>query len=95
MAPQANALVLPSEVPADVFFAFWIPVVEATGGEEARIILGQGIAVDVVLIGAHDTETTDAFALAGWIRSPRDSSSFCGSATPCSTRISAASSTAI
>ena len=26
MAPQANALLLPAQVPADLFFAFWIPV---------------------------------------------------------------------
>lgn len=43
-------------------------VVEATGSDEARIVLSQGIVVDIALIGAHKTTTTDAFALAGWIR---------------------------
>jgi hypothetical protein len=30
--------------------------------------VGQDIAVEIALIGAHNPATTDAFALAGWIR---------------------------
>ena len=32
IAPQANAFVLPAEVPADLFFAFWMPLVRGLGG---------------------------------------------------------------
>ena len=38
MAPQANALVLPSEVPADVFFAFWIPLARSIGGRQTALV---------------------------------------------------------
>jgi len=32
IAPKADAFVLPAEVPADLFFAFWMPVVRGLGG---------------------------------------------------------------
>jgi ferredoxin len=38
MAPQANAFVLPATVPADLFFAFWIPVAQAVNGGQALIL---------------------------------------------------------
>jgi coenzyme F420-reducing hydrogenase delta subunit/Pyruvate/2-oxoacid:ferredoxin oxidoreductase delta subunit len=38
MAPQANALVLPSEIPADLFFAFWIPLARAIGGRQTALV---------------------------------------------------------
>jgi coenzyme F420-reducing hydrogenase delta subunit/Pyruvate/2-oxoacid:ferredoxin oxidoreductase delta subunit len=44
MAPQADALVLPSEVPADVFFAFWIPLARAIGGRQTALV---GLAITV------------------------------------------------
>jgi ferredoxin/coenzyme F420-reducing hydrogenase delta subunit len=37
MAPQANALLLPVQVPADLFFAFWIPVSQHIGGGNALL----------------------------------------------------------
>jgi ferredoxin/coenzyme F420-reducing hydrogenase delta subunit len=37
MAPRANALQLPSQVPADVFFGFWIPVAQAIGGRRTAL----------------------------------------------------------
>jgi CheY-like chemotaxis protein len=46
-------------------------VLEATGGDEARTILSEGISVDIALIGAHKPATTEAFSLAGWIRKDR------------------------
>ena len=30
MAPQANPFVLPASVPADLFFAFWMPLAHAS-----------------------------------------------------------------
>ena len=38
MAPQANALLLPSQVPADVFFAFWIPLARSIGGRQTALV---------------------------------------------------------
>jgi ferredoxin len=38
MAPQANAFVLPATVPADLFFAFWIPVAQALSGGQALVL---------------------------------------------------------
>jgi len=37
MAPQADAFVLPSEVPADLFFAFWLPVARRLDGGTALL----------------------------------------------------------
>ena len=39
MAPQANALVLPEEIPADAFFAFWMPFTARMSGGRALTIL--------------------------------------------------------
>jgi ferredoxin len=41
MAPEADAFALPSSVPADLFFAFWIPLAQALDG-------GQALALAVV-----------------------------------------------
>ena len=49
MAPQANPLLLPSQVPADVFFAFWIPVARAIGGPQAAVV-AMAIAVGVLAL---------------------------------------------
>jgi ferredoxin len=38
MAPKANPLLLPQDVPADLFFAFWIPIVDVVGGRDALVI---------------------------------------------------------
>ena len=35
MAPQANAFVMPGDIPSDVFFAFWIPIVHRLGAGTA------------------------------------------------------------
>jgi Pyruvate/2-oxoacid:ferredoxin oxidoreductase delta subunit/coenzyme F420-reducing hydrogenase delta subunit len=46
IAPRADALLLPSQVPADLFFAFWIPVVRSIGGRQTSIVaiaLGVGV----------------------------------------------------
>jgi Pyruvate/2-oxoacid:ferredoxin oxidoreductase delta subunit/coenzyme F420-reducing hydrogenase delta subunit len=49
MAPQANALLLPSQVPADVFFAFWIPLTRSIGGRQTAL-LAMAIAVGVLAL---------------------------------------------
>jgi DNA-binding NtrC family response regulator len=71
--PEATILLVEPDILArgplaDYLRACGYAVLEATGGEEARTILHQGIAVEIALIGAHKPATTDAFALAGWIR---------------------------
>jgi ferredoxin len=38
MAPKANPLVLPRDVPADLFYAFWIPIVGAIGDRNALLV---------------------------------------------------------
>ena len=38
MAPQANPLLLPSQMPADLFFAFWIPVVRSIGARQTSLV---------------------------------------------------------
>jgi len=43
MAPKANAFVLPAEIPTDVFFAFWLPLVRGVRG---------GIALSGLVLGA-------------------------------------------
>ncbi|HEU4925833.1 MAG TPA: cytochrome b N-terminal domain-containing protein [Vicinamibacterales bacterium] len=49
MAPQANALMLPSEVPADVFFAFWIPLARSMGGRATALVaMATGIGLLVL-----------------------------------------------
>lgn len=40
MAPEGNPLLLPPEVPADLFFAFWMPVTRALGGGTALLLAG-------------------------------------------------------
>ena len=49
MAPQANALILPAQVPADLFFAFWIPVVRSIGGRQTALI-AMAISVGVLAL---------------------------------------------
>jgi coenzyme F420-reducing hydrogenase delta subunit/NAD-dependent dihydropyrimidine dehydrogenase PreA subunit len=46
IAPPANPLLLPADVPADLFFAFWIPVVRSIGGRQTFVIslvIGVGV----------------------------------------------------
>jgi ferredoxin len=38
MAPQAQALTLPADVPADIFFAFWLPIALPLGGAQALLV---------------------------------------------------------
>jgi coenzyme F420-reducing hydrogenase delta subunit/Pyruvate/2-oxoacid:ferredoxin oxidoreductase delta subunit len=49
MAPQADAFVLPAEVPADLFFAFWIPVAQAVGGGQA-LLLATGVGAGLLVV---------------------------------------------
>jgi coenzyme F420-reducing hydrogenase delta subunit/NAD-dependent dihydropyrimidine dehydrogenase PreA subunit len=49
MAPQANALLLPAQVPADLFFAFWIPVVRSIGARQTALI-AMTVAVGVLAL---------------------------------------------
>ena len=37
MSPKANPLLLPQEVPADLFFAFWIPIADRIGAGNALV----------------------------------------------------------
>ncbi len=46
MEPRANAFVLPDQVPADVFFAFWMPFSRGLGGGTALLL---AIVVGVAL----------------------------------------------
>jgi len=48
MAPKANAFVLPAEIPVDVFFAFWLPLVRAVPGGVA--LSGLVLAAAVLLV---------------------------------------------
>ena len=49
MAPQANPFVLPASVPADFFFAFWMPLAQAlSGGAGAARRDGLGAALVAV-----------------------------------------------
>lgn len=49
MAPEANPFVLPAKVPADLFFAFWIPLVQAlSGGQALLVATGLGVALVAV-----------------------------------------------
>jgi len=48
MAPKANPLLLPQDVPADLFLAFWIPIVDVVGSRNAlgiATILGVALLV--------------------------------------------------
>jgi coenzyme F420-reducing hydrogenase delta subunit/Pyruvate/2-oxoacid:ferredoxin oxidoreductase delta subunit len=49
MAPRANPFVLPQEVPADVFFAFWIPLARAVGGPWTALTAIAATALVLVL----------------------------------------------
>jgi coenzyme F420-reducing hydrogenase delta subunit/Pyruvate/2-oxoacid:ferredoxin oxidoreductase delta subunit len=40
MAPEADPLQLPREIPVDVFFAFWLPITRGLGGGVALILAG-------------------------------------------------------
>ena len=45
MAPEADPLVLPPQVPADLFFAFWIPLTQAfSAGTALLLVTGAGLA---------------------------------------------------
>jgi len=49
MLPKGDPFVLPGDVPADLFFAFWIPIVRATGGGTALLIaVSAGLAIVAV-----------------------------------------------
>jgi ferredoxin len=39
MAPKADPLVLPEHIPADLFFAFWIPLVRGIGGGNVLLVV--------------------------------------------------------
>ena len=46
MAPRADPFTLPPEIPADLFFAFWIPVARAlAAGEALSLAAGIGLAL--------------------------------------------------
>jgi ferredoxin len=46
MAPQANPFVEPDKVPADLFFAFWVPIAQRLGGGQALLLAaGLGLAL--------------------------------------------------
>jgi coenzyme F420-reducing hydrogenase delta subunit/Pyruvate/2-oxoacid:ferredoxin oxidoreductase delta subunit len=48
MAPRADPFVRPEQVPADLFFAFWIPLSQAIGGGQALLLataVGAGLLV--------------------------------------------------
>jgi len=47
MAPQANAFVVPADIPTDVFFAFWIPIVRRL---DAGTALGAMTCLAIVLL---------------------------------------------
>lgn len=47
MAPQANAFVIPGDIPTDVFFAFWIPLARRL---DAGTALGAMTCVAIVLL---------------------------------------------
>ena len=49
MAPRADALLLPAEVPADLFFTFWIPVVRTIGGRQTAFV-AMAMAVGVLVL---------------------------------------------
>lgn len=49
MAPQADQLVLPPQVPADFFFAFWIPFTRAFSGGTA-LLLATGASVALIVV---------------------------------------------
>src|SRR5690606_22490751 len=38
MAPRADPFALPAEIPADVFFAFWLPLARGLGGGQALLL---------------------------------------------------------
>jgi ferredoxin/coenzyme F420-reducing hydrogenase delta subunit len=49
MAPKADPLVLPQRVPADLFFAFWIPVTRNVSGS-AALVLAAGVTLGLLTI---------------------------------------------
>ena len=49
MAPKANPFVLPAEVPADLFFAFWIPLARTMSGGMALLLM-TGLTAALVLV---------------------------------------------
>jgi Pyruvate/2-oxoacid:ferredoxin oxidoreductase delta subunit/coenzyme F420-reducing hydrogenase delta subunit len=51
MAPEADPLLLPPEVPADWFFAFWMPITRALGGGTALLLAG-AVAVALLAVPA-------------------------------------------
>jgi ferredoxin/coenzyme F420-reducing hydrogenase delta subunit len=49
MAPEANALLLPHQVPADLFFAFWLPIARGLSGGSA-LLLASGLGVGLLAL---------------------------------------------
>lgn len=46
MAPQADPFALPADIPADLFFAFWIPLAQAlSGGQALLVATGVGVVL--------------------------------------------------
>ncbi|HEY6507236.1 MAG TPA: cytochrome b N-terminal domain-containing protein, partial [Vicinamibacterales bacterium] len=49
MTPQADPFVLPASVPADFFYAFWMPLAQAlSGGQALLVATGCGVALAAV-----------------------------------------------
>jgi ferredoxin len=49
MAPKANPFILPAEIPADVFFAFWMPLTRRVGGGAALTVMGAAVVVLLIV----------------------------------------------
>jgi ubiquinol-cytochrome c reductase cytochrome b subunit len=49
MAPRADPFVLPAEIPADVFFAFWLPMARGLGGGQA-LLLAAGLGTVLLIV---------------------------------------------
>jgi Pyruvate/2-oxoacid:ferredoxin oxidoreductase delta subunit/coenzyme F420-reducing hydrogenase delta subunit len=49
MAPRADPLALPAEIPADVFFGFWLPVTRHLGGGQA-LLLATALAIALLVV---------------------------------------------
>jgi coenzyme F420-reducing hydrogenase delta subunit/Pyruvate/2-oxoacid:ferredoxin oxidoreductase delta subunit len=49
MAPRANALLLPEQVPADLFYAFWIPLAQRVSGGTA-LLLATGVGIALIAV---------------------------------------------
>ena len=49
IAPEANALRLPHEVPADLFYAFWLPLAQRLGGAQA-LLAATGFGLGLLIV---------------------------------------------